>query len=221
MCDVAESCNGASNDCPADAKQTNGTLCDLGDAISCSIADSCQAGICILGGGGDANGNHICDADDSLSPIVIDRALLTTGRPSRADNGRVRISGHIDDTAAGDLSDRLLGGGFAFRVTDGDKSFDATVDVGSCRLRHGGEVVCAGSGPVTSNSEFIPEGPSPTIWTFRLVARGLPDAVTGPVSKPNPMASPATVEFLHNGIGDSDTIAHCRQVYHSTLNCHW
>jgi len=44
VCDVAETCTGASVFCPSDLKATNGTACSDGNA--CTEADSCQAGAC-------------------------------------------------------------------------------------------------------------------------------------------------------------------------------
>ena len=45
----------------------NGTACDSGDV--CSIPDTCQSGVCTAGGGGDTDGDRVCNADDNC-PLV-------------------------------------------------------------------------------------------------------------------------------------------------------
>jgi len=37
--------------------------CD--DGVACSLPDTCQAGVCVPGGGGDADGDGVCTADDN------------------------------------------------------------------------------------------------------------------------------------------------------------
>jgi hypothetical protein len=37
--------------------------CD--DGVTCTLPDTCQLGVCVPGGGGDADGDMLCDADDN------------------------------------------------------------------------------------------------------------------------------------------------------------
>src|SRR5262249_49088792 len=66
-------CNGLSDQCnvgtctePAGSctavPKPNGTACSSGD--TCSIPDTCQSGTCVAGGGGDTDGDGLCNADD-------------------------------------------------------------------------------------------------------------------------------------------------------------
>jgi hypothetical protein len=43
-CDAAETCDGSTNNCPADADQPDGTSCT--DGLFCNGAETCQAGAC-------------------------------------------------------------------------------------------------------------------------------------------------------------------------------
>src|SRR5439155_946386 len=49
-----------------------GGRCDTGSRIACSVPDSCQGGTCVEGGGGDRDGDHICDADDNCPDYAND-----------------------------------------------------------------------------------------------------------------------------------------------------
>jgi parallel beta-helix repeat protein len=46
----------------------NGTSCNSGD--TCSVPDTCQAGACVAGGGGDTDGDGICDLDDNCPNVA-------------------------------------------------------------------------------------------------------------------------------------------------------
>jgi hypothetical protein len=56
-CDVSESCDGATDDCPADAKAADDTPCPDGDF--CDGVETCQAGVCSPGA--DPCPAQICD----------------------------------------------------------------------------------------------------------------------------------------------------------------
>ena len=60
-CDPAESCDGESKDCPADAYVDNGTDCDDGNA--CTVGDSCVNGACTAGDPLDCNDDNLCTDD--------------------------------------------------------------------------------------------------------------------------------------------------------------
>jgi len=71
QCDVAENCAGSSANCPADAKKPAGTACDS-FADTCSLADTCDSyGVCQnTGGGGDTDGDGVCEADDNCPTVA-------------------------------------------------------------------------------------------------------------------------------------------------------
>jgi len=68
-CDVAESCDGVSNTCPADAHQPDGTTCS--DGNSCTTGDNCQNGTCV------ATPNADGCADDFLCYKVKSTTVFT------------------------------------------------------------------------------------------------------------------------------------------------
>jgi hypothetical protein len=66
QCNVG-TCNEPLGNCtPSPAE--NGTECD--DGVTCSIADTCQNGTCVGGGGGDSDGDGICTADDDCPTVA-------------------------------------------------------------------------------------------------------------------------------------------------------
>src|SRR4029453_18103969 len=63
--------------------KANGTPCD--DGAQCSLADTCQTGSCVGGGGGDPDGDGICSAEDNCpndaNPSQGDNAHDGVGKP--------------------------------------------------------------------------------------------------------------------------------------------
>ncbi|HEY8518064.1 MAG TPA: hypothetical protein VIS07_21350 [Candidatus Binatia bacterium] len=110
-CNGAETCNLATNECEFGTEVVcdgpcetgaclepsgtcepvaNGTVCS-GDPDSCSLADTCQAGSCVEGGGGDPDGDAVCSADDNCP---------SAANPSQSD---------LDGDGDGDACDALDG----------------------------------------------------------------------------------------------------------------
>jgi hypothetical protein len=80
--------------------------------------------------------------------ITVERAVLDTWRMSQRDNGRLLVTGILDDSRqGGTLLGRILTGGFEIRVSDGDRSFDVTAALTNCRLRRPTEMLCRHPGP--------------------------------------------------------------------------
>ena len=89
---------------------TDDPNCDNGD--TCSVPDTCVAGICHLGGGGDTNGDLVCD--DELDPNII--FSVTKIAVHRRDSLR------DDNSAAKGSADLFLTGSAA-------SAFDGTADI--------------------------------------------------------------------------------------------
>ena len=162
-CNGAETCNLATSECefgtevvcngqcetglcqePSGTCQpvANGTVCS-GAPDTCSLDDTCQAGSCTEGGGGDADGDGLCGADDNCPAVANptqadldgdslgdacdddDAAINPTrarirrnssGNPARP-NGIVKVSGDmIVDLPGGDSLASPTG--FAARVVE-------------------------------------------------------------------------------------------------------
>jgi len=124
VCNGAETCNvgtglcqaGSAPDCSGVADQCNagacteplgtcvqdplpnGTPCSTG--IACSIQDTCQAGLCTSGGGGDLDLDGICDADE-IAGLSIRRVIVRKqGLPN---NDMWQTKGELDVTTSADF----------------------------------------------------------------------------------------------------------------------
>lgn len=90
--------------------------CDNDDV--CSVPDTCTAGTCTLGGGGDTDANLICDAEyDAGASMTLIRATLRKKTSPFGDNSSVRGAGDfiLDDSAGGAFT---AADGFSLRVKD-------------------------------------------------------------------------------------------------------
>jgi cysteine-rich repeat protein len=119
----------------------DGTTCDDGQFLICSLPDTCQAGACAPAGGGDLDGDTICNHDDNCPAIAnlsqtdldgdgignicdpvdatIDLGQATVRRSSNPaqPNGRIGLKGTFTmGPGEGPFSDAA---GIAVRVQDG------------------------------------------------------------------------------------------------------
>ncbi|MBM4268007.1 MAG: hypothetical protein FJ144_15570 [Deltaproteobacteria bacterium] len=140
----------------------DGTTCD--DGIACSVADSCQAGDCIAAGGGDADGDLICAADDNCPAVAnagqqdldqdgigdacdetvgdmdVDKIALRSA--SGGPNGRVVMKGALV-IGPGDVIDAT--GTVTVRVTDNNGFvYQAFFSAPQCSEKKG-KVICRSS----------------------------------------------------------------------------
>jgi len=98
----------------------NGTECSTGSNTACSESDSCQYGICRPGGGGDEDGDDVCEIDDNCpifgnsnqsdvdddgdgdfcdardADLHLTRAHFRLSEPPRLDSGRIQIRGSFE-----------------------------------------------------------------------------------------------------------------------------
>jgi hypothetical protein len=161
--------------------RANGTACDSGDI--CSIPDTCQSDVCIAGGGGDTDGDRICNADDNC-PLVpnVDQddtngdgigdlcdptfaASTWTVRQVRLRANRSTISGRENGTilVRGTLDANAPFGGFA----------DA-LDAGGANIR------VSGAGSVSESFSFggAECAQAPTVFGPRVLCAGKAGTVT-------------------------------------------
>jgi hypothetical protein len=185
--------------CAADPAP-DGTPC-MANGDTCSQADTCQAGFCRAGGGGDTDGDLRCDADDDCplvpdagqrdldgdgagdpcddadATLVVRRAVVRADPSATDDAGRTLASG---DLAVVPPDAFTAAAGVSVRVRDG-----ATLDVGvtwsaaECRTGSAGGVACR-SGDRRSRAKFAPPRAGRVRFAVRLARR--PE--TGPFAPP-------------------------------------
>jgi hypothetical protein len=166
--------------------------CDNGD--TCSVPDTCVSGSCVLGGGGDSDGDLICDAE--FNPYA-DLAVSKVVAKMAVGIGRLRGSGTFIDLDS--ASEAFTGDdGVSIRVKDtlstlpppGDGiDYTFTFPPGSCHIGSRPGVTC--DDPTTkSNAKFVPNprGPSQIMYSFRI--RRVPLT--------RPFFGPVTVILTHN-----------------------
>ena len=176
----------------------DGTICDSGD--QCSLPDSCQAGSCVPGGGGDTDGDSFCDRDDGCpllpNPAQEDVDLNGIGdrcqmnvqsmglrASSSRPNGSIRATG---DTVAYGFH---FNGGIEIRVKD-----SVTLDQGfywsanECREVNRGKALRCQSADRTMTLKLKRTSPAtndPQQFRFSLQLRKL--------SLPSPLGAPVTL----------------------------
>jgi hypothetical protein len=187
--------------------------CDNGD--TCSVPDACVGGSCVLGGGGDANADFICDdeftpdADLDVNKIVAKKA---------AGIGRVRGTGSFIDL--GSVGGAFTGdAGVSIRVKDTlsevpppgdgiDYSFTFAPEMCQATARPG--VSC--TDPATkSQAKFAhnPRAPSQLTFSFRI--RQVPLT--------RPFFGPVQVILTHNGqVHRRDVLTDCK-LYSWGIKC--
>ncbi|MCC6847521.1 MAG: hypothetical protein IT294_03400 [Deltaproteobacteria bacterium] len=209
--------------------------CD--DGVACTLIDTCQAGVCIPGGGGDADGDGICDAEDDcpavanpeqadldgdaagdvcdaddreLNLVVVKVMRNVSNTPSKQ-NGRIFLKGDfltIDEEPFGAAS------GFLVRIQDGPGAslLDATFSWTSadCRTNSSGVIKC--------------KSPDKRVQAVFNPIKGFPGAAYRFIMKmsrlglPGPFAEPVRVTIVNQpatlvqGIDRVGVILDCRQV---------
>ncbi len=231
-------CSGAADQCNAGVcvepggcvadPLPDGTACESGD--TCSLPDTCQSGACVAGGGGDADGDGICAADDdcpavadpsqrdldhdglgdacddSDAPLTLTRVAIRGDTRATASNGSVTVKGELRTSAPSDVFDPS--GGLAARIRDGG-SLDRTFAwiAGECAAR-GARIRCR-SADGTGRATFRPLRDTAG-YRVTLVFRHQEIAA--------PFAPPVTVTLTEGEIDRTGSISACSQ-RHTGLRC--
>ncbi len=156
--------------------------------------------------------------------FTVETATLSTWRDSPRDNGFVTLRGRlVDPNPDGTFIDRLLEGGFAVQVTDGDGSFDVTVELPDCEERGARGVLCRARVPRPVVISIVPEdrkAENPASYELRVSARKLPDSETGPlVPDTNPIEGPVEVTLRRGAATTSAELTDCTPRGYGTLIC--
>jgi hypothetical protein len=235
-CNGVETCNLGTNQCEPGTPAPNNTPCDAGGGYTCTFIDTCQDGVCTPGGGGDTDGDGVCDADDtcpSLSnpgqedldqdgvgdicdeadgvvEVIIAKLKFDKSQPGRRANGRIVLKGEFLTTPPGDVFDPSPG--LLLRVQDAiglDQSFAWLP--GECTSNPRGVMKCA-SADKRLKGKLKPLNSFPALIRFKVVLKQLPKTVV-----PGPFFGPVTVTLvtkppvLTTGIDRVGSIVDCKQ----------
>ncbi len=139
----------AARACVSDAE------CD--DGVACTLIDTCQAGVCVPGGGGDGDGDGICDAEDNC--------------PAVANAGQADLDGdHAGDICDGD--DRALN----LVVAKVMRNVSKIPSKQNGRIFLKGDFLTLGETPFDASSGFlvrVQDGPGASLLDCRQVNTGI------------------------------------------------
>ena len=224
QCHDAGICDPGTGVC-SDPNKPDGTTCDDGQFLICSLPDTCQAGVCSPAGGGDLDGDQVCNHDDNCPTIAnanqsdldgdgignicdpvdakveLGEATLRRSSDPAQPNGRIALKGTFTmGSDEGPLSDA---GGMSVRVTDGlGLDYTATWTAGSC-VDSGTMIRCrSGSGWLRGTFWQLPLGDGQygfSIILHRLDVHGM-------------LQGPVTLDIMHGDnidrVGTLDACGH-------------
>lgn len=209
--------------------------CD--DGVTCTLIDTCQAGVCVPGGGGDGDGDGICDAEDNCPAaantgqadldgdhagdacdaddrelnLVVVKVMRNVSKTPSKQNGRIFLKGDfltLGETPFGATS------GFLVRVQDGPGAslLDATFSWAptDCQTNSSGVIKC--------------KSPDKRVQAVFNPIKGFPGAAYRFIMKmsrlglPGPFAEPVVVTIVNQpatlvqGTDRVGVILDCRQI---------
>lgn len=195
QCYVPNQCDPMIGQCP-NRQRFNGTFCEI-SSYTCSLRDTCQAGVCMPAGGGDDDNDGICNADDICSVSsdpnqndldgdskgdICDQADASLNvhqvrlwrKTGTRQNGRIKLKGEFLTTPTGAFSAVQ---GVAARVVDG-----LTLDLAfswldsECKQSNNGRIKCRKPGAPIVEGLFRPlpsSTPGYQVFLFSLRFTGL------------------------------------------------
>ncbi len=195
-CQVPGTCDPFTGECST-ASAPDGTACSTGAGTKCSLPDTCVAGTCTPGGGGDRDGDGICDADDDC-PDVADPAQrdldhdgiadacdpndapLTLTRASVKKGRGVLARGNFSASAPDAFTTTA---GVAVRVTDA-RGLVALVSwtASECRVSRRGPIRCRKANDPSTRVRFRAVAGLAGHFTVSMHLSHLP--ITGPFAAP-------------------------------------
>ena len=203
QCQVNPSCDHFTGECST-SPAPDGTVCVSGASHVCSAPDTCQAGTCVVGGGGDSDGDGICDADDNCptmananqhdldgdgigdlcdpddAPLHVTTVLVRKSGHGRNANGGIMVRGTVKPPTSDVFSATM---GIALHVTDG-AGLDTVVAWGAdeCRVSHRGRIFCRMASDPSTQAKFRPARDGAGSYGFRAQMKHL--AIQGPFAAP-------------------------------------
>jgi cysteine-rich repeat protein len=203
QCHDAGICDPGTGVC-SNPEKPDGTTCDDGQFLICSLPDTCQAGACAPAGGGDLDGDIICDHDDNCPAIAnpnqsdldgdgignicdpvdasIDVAETMIRRSSNPvqPNGLIKLRGSAEFGSNEDPFDPNAG--LSIRIKDG-LGFDYTVSWAEGECATSGSIIrCrSGAGPLRGTFWLLPSPLPRYAFYISLKRLDVPSLLGGPV----------------------------------------
>jgi hypothetical protein len=167
------------------------TDADCDNADTCSVPDQCLAAVCVLGGGGDANHDLVCDGEvDPNVNFNVTKIIIRRKDSSRSDNSAIKGSGDLFVT--GSAGGAFTGAdGVGLRIRDdlagvppsGDGvDFSVSWAPADCHTKGIGVLQCR-TPDGHANAKFKPNPVAPGQYKFNFKLKALGD-VTGPFFGP-------------------------------------
>jgi hypothetical protein len=210
----------------------DGTACEFTSTVACSQAPSCLAGACAVGGGGDSDGDGICDADDNCptvanpsqrdldgdgigdacdpddAPLVVRHALVRKSPSAHARRGGILVRGSFSVTSPDAFS---AADGISVHLQDA-LSMDEVFawQASECVRSRRGRVVCRDASDRSTQAKFRPLASAPGQYKFSLRLAHLP--------MQGPFAAPLTVTVTNDVIDRVGVAGGCRGM-HAGMTC--
>jgi len=203
QCQAGGTCDPLTGDCGS-TPAPDGTACSGGSATACSQPDSCLAGTCVVGGGGDSDGDGICDADDDCptvadsaqrdldgdgigdacdandAPFALTRVGVKASNGKTDANGGVLVRGMLSIVAPDTFG---ASAGLSVRVTDGG-SLDTTLawSASECVTSRTGRIRCRSAADPATQANFRSRRATPGVYKVMVRLAHLP--IQGPFAGP-------------------------------------
>jgi hypothetical protein len=242
VCNGTETCDLETNTCEPGTPAPDGAQCDAGTTITCTLIDTCQGGVCTPGGGGDTDGDdvceaedncpglanpgqedfdeddvgNICDAADGSMEVVQAKLKFDKSQPGRRPNGRIVLKSEFLTDPPLDVFDPTPG--LLLRVQDSlglDELFAWLPGECVIRTNQAGEVraVKCRSADNRYKAKLNPHRQFPAIVRVRIILKQLPkEVVPGPFFGPVTVTLAAAPPVLTTGVDRVGDIVDCQQV---------
>jgi hypothetical protein len=192
--------------------------CDNGD--TCSIPDTCVSGSCVLGGGGDADDDLVCDAElDPTFEFTVTRLVIRRRNSLRSDNSAVKGGGDL--LVHGSPGNAFTGvNGISLRVKDQLSAVNPPSEDGvdhtttwtpaECITKSNGTVSCRTTGTPTF-IKLRPNPLAPSLYKFTFKAKAIGDLA-------GPFFGPVRIVLSRGNARRGDAVFDC-QLKLSGLRC--
>jgi hypothetical protein len=194
----------------------DGTPCGSASGVTCSEPDTCQDGVCTAAGGGDTDGDGICNADDDCptvanpsqrdldgdgigdlcdpddAPLAVRQARLKKSGGANAHNGGVLVRGTFTVPPPDAFT---AAAGVTARVQDG-LGMDLVLawSAPECTTSRRGRIVCRKASDRASQAKFVPLRSTPHVYKMSLRMAHM--------VMPGPFASPVTLTLTDDAAID-------------------